>query len=151
MKAVVQRIRNGSVTAEHQLTGAVDHGLLVYLGVEQGDGQKDLEYLARKIANLRIFEDDQGKLNRSVIQTGGKVLLISQFTLCADTKKGNRPSFNSAETPERAAECVERFSQLVSSCYDVPVETGKFGAHMDVTYTNDGPVTIWFDTKQLQS
>ncbi len=148
MRAVVQRVRNASVTVNGTVTGSISHGLLVYLGVEQGDQEDDISYAARKIAQLRIFEDDQGKLNLSVKDIGGGILMISQFTLCADTRKGNRPSFNKAESPERAREYVEKCSQLISSCYTVPVESGVFGAHMDVTYTNDGPVTIIIDTKE---
>lgn len=147
MKAVVQRVLNASCEVNGAVTGQIDSGLLVYLGVEQGDTFEDLEYLARKTAQLRIFSDDQGKMNRSLVQTGGSVLLISQFTLSGDVRKGNRPSFNTAESPERAKEYVEKFSQLLTSCYTVPVETGVFGEHMKVTYTNDGPVTIIIDSR----
>ncbi len=148
MRSVIQRVRTASVIVDKKVTGSIDYGLLVYLGVEQGDTEDDLNYLARKIANLRIFEDEQGKMNRSVLQEKGSILLISQFTLSGDTRKGNRPSFNKAETPEKAREYVEKFSHILTSCYTVAVETGVFGAHMDVTYTNDGPVTIIIDTRQ---
>lgn len=142
MKAVVQRIKNGIISVNNNTVGSIQHGLLVYLGVEKNDTEKNADSLAKKIAQLRIFEDLQGKMNISVKDVSGEVLTVSQFTLCADTKKGNRPSFNNAETPEKADELVKYFNNVLSSCYNLHVETGIFRTHMDVTYTNDGPVTI---------
>jgi len=150
MKAVIQRIRNGTVQAEGSVVGRCDYGLLVYLGVEKGDSEEDLQYLAKKISHLRIFEDEEGKMNKSVMQAGGSMLLISQFTLCGDTRKGNRPSFNPAESPDIAEQYLDKFSHLIASCYNVAVETGTFGAKMQVAYTNDGPVTIWMDTRDTE-
>ncbi len=142
MKAVIQRVKNASVTVNGMITGKIDKGLLVYLGVEERDENKDLYYISKKIANLRIFTDDEGKMNRSVKQISGSVLLISQFTLCADTKKGNRPSFNSAMEPVAAKRFYLELQRILQQDFDLPVEKGSFGDHMDVLYTNDGPVTI---------
>ncbi len=146
MKAVLQRVVNASVMVEGDVTGKISKGLLIYLGVESDDGEKDLLYIARKIANMRIFTDDDGKMNKSVKQIEGSILLISQFTLCADTKKGNRPSFNSAMEPKTAERIYLEMQQQLVREYGIPVEMGVFGAHMDVTYTNDGPVTIIIDS-----
>ncbi|MCF7946944.1 MAG: D-tyrosyl-tRNA(Tyr) deacylase [Spirochaetia bacterium] len=142
MKAVVQRIKNGIISVDNKTVGSIQHGLLVYLGVEKNDTEKNADSLAKKIAQLRIFEDLQGKMNISVKDISGEVLTVSQFTLCADTTKGNRPSFNNAEIPEKADEMVKYFNNVLSSCYNLHVETGIFRTHMDVAYTNDGPVTI---------
>ncbi len=147
MKAVVQRVIDAEVHVEGRSTGRIERGLLVYLGVETGDTPSDLAYMARKIAGLRIFTDGEGKMNLSVSQSGGSVLLISQFTLCADTKKGNRPSFNRAMDPAEAVGVYREMKQLLEEDYALQVETGSFGDHMDVSYTNDGPVTILLDSR----
>jgi D-tyrosyl-tRNA(Tyr) deacylase len=148
MKALVQRVSEASVTVGDQVVGSIGHGLLVLLGVEHGDGEREAALLARKIANLRIFEDAAGKMNRSVLETGGGVLAVSQFTLCADVRKGNRPSFIGAAPPELANPLYARFCDEVAA-QGVPVARGAFAAHMAVRLLNDGPVTIWLDTATL--
>lgn len=148
MKALVQRVSEASVTVGDRVVGSIGHGLLVLLGVEHGDGEREAALLARKIANLRIFEDAAGKMNRSVVETGGGVLAVSQFTLCADVRKGNRPSFIGAAPPELANPLYARFCDEVAA-QGAPVARGEFAAHMAVRLLNDGPVTIWLDTATL--
>jgi D-tyrosyl-tRNA(Tyr) deacylase len=148
MKALVQRVSEASVTVGDRVVGSIGRGLLVLLGVEHGDGEREAALLARKVANLRIFEDDAGKMNRSVLETGGGVLAVSQFTLCADVRKGNRPSFIGAAPPERANPLYARFCDEVAA-QGAPVARGEFAAHMAVRLVNDGPVTIWLDTATL--
>jgi D-aminoacyl-tRNA deacylase len=148
MKALVQRVTEASVTVGDRVVGAIGCGLLVLLGVEHGDGEREAELLARKVANLRIFEDEAGKMNRSVLETGGGVLAVSQFTLCADVRKGNRPSFIGAAPPELANPLYARFCDQVAA-QGAPVARGEFAAHMAVRLVNDGPVTIWLDTATL--
>jgi D-tyrosyl-tRNA(Tyr) deacylase len=148
VKAVVQRVSEASVTVGERVVGSIDRGLLVLLGVERGDGERQAAFLARKIAQLRIFEDDAGKMNRSVLDVGGGVLAVSQFTLCADVRKGNRPSFIGAAPPELANPLYARFCDHVAA-QGVPVAQGEFAAHMAVRLVNDGPVTIWLDTAIL--
>ena len=147
MRAVVQRVTRASVTVENQTVGAIERGFLVLLGVERGDGKADAEYIAEKCAGLRVFEDEAGKFNRSLQDVGGAVLLVSQFTLCGDARKGRRPSFTQAEAPEAAERlfmaCRERLLAL-----GVLVETGRFRTHMEVSLVNDGPVTILFDSRR---
>ncbi|WP_020613632.1 D-aminoacyl-tRNA deacylase [Sediminispirochaeta bajacaliforniensis] len=147
MRAVVQRVKRCTVTVEGQTVGNIGHGLLVYLGVEHEDGEKDLSYLEEKISGLRIFQDEAGKMNLSVVDVAGSILVVSQFTLCADTRKGKRPSYNFAADPEIARnlyrEMAERFSRR-----GIHTETGKFGASMDVDYINQGPVTILLDSRK---
>lgn len=145
MKSVVQRVRNASVVVDGQTIGAIEHGLLVYLGVERGDDASLLEPMAGKIARLRIFTDGQDKMNLSVKDVGGKVLVVSQFTLCADLHKGNRPSWDPAAPPQVAEELYEQFLEAMLR-QGVEVEHGMFGAHMHVAYENDGPVTILLDS-----
>jgi len=145
MRAVVQRVSRASVTVDDRTLGSIDTGLLVLLGVAAGDGPKDADYLARKIVGLRIFEDEAGKMNLSVVDVHGAILLVSQFTLCADTNKGNRPSFAGAAQPEEARPLVERFAGAVRAA-GVECAEGEFGSHMAVDLVNDGPVTIVFDT-----
>jgi len=146
VRALLQRVSEASVTIDGERVGAIGAGLLVLLGVEQGDGEGEIEYLARKIANMRVFEDEAGKMNRSVIDIGGKVLAVSQFTLCADTSRGNRPGFSYAAPPEIANPLYERFCAALADL-GVAVETGRFAADMKVALVNNGPVTIWLDTK----
>ena len=141
MKAVVQRVKKTTLSVDGELISEIDKGLAVYLGVEKGDEQSFSEYLAKKIANMRIFEDENGKMNLSVIDVGGEILLISQFTLCADTTRGNRPGFDSAEKPDIAKKTYEEFGKMLSS-YGVSVKYGVFGADMQISQHNDGPVTI---------
>jgi D-tyrosyl-tRNA(Tyr) deacylase len=148
MKALIQRVGEASVTVADQRIASIGPGLLVLLCVEHGDGDRDVDFLARKIGNLRIFEDDAGKMNRSVIDLGGSALVVSQFTLCADLSRGNRPGFSGAAAPDEAVPLYERFCAQVAG-YGVPVQTGEFGAPMTVGLINDGPVTIWMDTRSL--
>ncbi len=145
MRAVVQRVSEASVTVSDGIVGRIDRGLLVYLGVESSDTDADLQYMLRKIPQLRLFTDEQGKMNLSVDQFGGQLLVVSQFTLCADLRKGNRPSFNPAAPPELAEALYESFvEQLRAQGYTV--QTGRFGASMKVQYVNEGPVTIVVDS-----
>jgi len=141
MRAVIQRVSEASVTVEGKVTGAIGRGLLVLLGVGHADTEATAQALAAKIAKLRIFEDAQGKMNLSVQDVGGSVLAVSQFTLLADTRKGNRPSFTDAAPPDAANALYEAFSAAVAAL-GIQVEKGVFGAHMDVRLVNDGPVTI---------
>jgi len=141
MRTVIQRVSRASVTVEGNVTGSIDRGLLVLVGVGHGDTDETARTLAGKIARLRIFGDEAGKMNRSVRDVGGGVLAVSQFTLLADTRKGNRPSFIGAAPPEEAERLYEVFCEAMAA-EDVPVEKGVFGAMMDVELVNDGPVTI---------
>lgn len=145
MRALIQRVTQASVTVEDEVVGAIDRGLLILLGVGASDGTAAAAQLADKIVNLRIFSDDAGKFNLSLLDVNGAALVVSQFTLFADTRKGRRPSFVHAAPPEHAAPLVDRFCDRLRS-YHVPVTTGRFGAAMQVALVNDGPVTIWLDT-----
>ncbi len=145
MKAVVQRVSEARVTVGEEVTGEIGPGLLVLLGVEVGDGPEQAAFLARKIARLRIFEDAAGKMNRSVLEAGGAVLAVSQFTLCADTSRGNRPGFSGAAPPEAADPLYADFCARLRE-EGATVETGHFAAHMAVSLVNDGPVTILLET-----
>ncbi|MET3682512.1 D-tyrosyl-tRNA(Tyr) deacylase [Alkalibacillus flavidus] len=147
MKAVVQRAAHGSVEVNGETTGAIQEGLVVLLGVTHDDTEKDINYIADKVTNLRIFEDDAGKLNLSVKDVGGHVLSISQFTLYGDTRKGRRPSFIEAAKPDYANKLYEQFNDRVRES-GVPVETGAFGEHMNVSLLNDGPVTLILDSNE---
>jgi len=146
MRAVIQRVTEGSVQVNGQTLGEIDHGLVVLLGVTHDDDEKDVSYLAEKIVNLRIFEDDEGKMNLSLIDVGGKLLSISQFTLYGDSRKGRRPNFMQAAKPEMANVLYEQFNEKVREL-GIGVETGVFGEHMKVSLTNDGPVTLIIDSK----
>jgi D-aminoacyl-tRNA deacylase len=148
VKALIQRVSEASVTVAERRIAGIGPGLLVLLCVEHGDGDRDVDFLARKIASLRIFEDEAGKMNRSVIDVGGSALVVSQFTLCADLSRGNRPGFSGAAAPDEAVPLYQRFCTHVAG-YGVPVQTGAFGAAMAVGLVNDGPVTIWMDTRSL--
>jgi D-tyrosyl-tRNA(Tyr) deacylase len=147
MRAVVQRASRGEVRVEGAVTGSVGRGLVVLLGVAKGDGEEDARFLAEKVAALRIFVDDEGKMNRSVADVGGGALVISQFTLLGDARKGNRPGFSDAAPPEEANALYERFCALLAA-KGVPVAKGVFRAHMDVELVNDGPVTILLDSRR---
>lgn len=146
MKAVIQRASKASFSIEQQEVGKIERGLVVLLGVHEGDTQADVDYLVKKVAQLRIFEDEQGKMNRSIEDIQGELLSISQFTLFADTKKGNRPSFIAAARPETAIPLYEAFNEGIKQ-RGIPVATGKFGADMAVSLVNDGPVTIIIDSQ----
>ena len=141
MRAVVQRVSGASVTVDGQVVGAIGRGLMILVGVTHGDGEEQARWLANKVAGLRIFEDDEGKMNRSLLEAGGQAILVSQFTLYADTRKGRRPSFTDAAPPEIARPLVERFAAMLRDL-GVPTQTGEFGARMLVEIDNDGPVTI---------
>ena len=146
MKVVVQRCKDASVTVEGQVTGAVGPGLMLLVGITHEDTEEDARVAAEKIANLRIFEDDGGKMNLSVLETGGAVLSVSQFTLYGDCRKGRRPNFMAAARPEQAEPLYERFNALLRE-QGLQVETGVFGAMMDVGLVNDGPVTLIIETR----
>ncbi|NLM74937.1 MAG: D-tyrosyl-tRNA(Tyr) deacylase [Clostridiaceae bacterium] len=148
MRAVVQRVKKAEVRVEGRVTGKIDNGLLIFLGVGQDDDMKDLEYLADKIMNLRIFEDNNGKMNLSVLDTDGSVLVVSQFTLYGDCRKGRRPSYSNAASPDMAEKYYEEFIEYIRSKYNIKVETGKFQAMMEVDLVNDGPVTMLIDSKK---
>ncbi len=147
MRAIIQRVRNAEVTVHGDTTGAIDQGLLVFLGVGDGDDDEDLEYLVDKIIHLRIFADDDGKMNRSLIDVEGQMLVVSQFTLYADTSRGRRPSFGDAMAPGPAEEMYETFVKRVEDA-GIHVDTGVFGKMMDVQLLNDGPVTIFIDSTE---
>ena len=141
MKAVLQRVSKGSVSVDGQVIATIGQGLVILLGIGPQDGEEQASYLVEKIANLRIFEDEQGKLNRSILDIQGSAIVVSQFTLYADTRKGRRPSFTDAALPDVARPLVERFASMLNA-QGVPTQTGEFGAHMLVEIANDGPVTI---------
>ncbi|SHF66270.1 D-aminoacyl-tRNA deacylase [Ornithinibacillus halophilus] len=147
MKAVIQRAKNAQVVVEDKIVGEIDHGFVVLLGVTHDDTIDDAKYIANKLVNLRVFEDENDKMNLSLKDVGGSVLSISQFTLYGDTKKGRRPNFLQAAKPDVANELYETFNQLVAE-ENVTVETGVFGAMMDVQFTNEGPVTLIIDSKE---
>jgi len=146
MKAVVQRVAHASVTVDGSVVGEIAGGLLILLGAAQGDTQAQAELLAAKIAKLRVFCDDAGKMNLSLLDMTGSALVVSQFTLCADTRKGNRPAFTSAAPPDVAQDLVDYFCTYLQKEGVTNVQTGVFGAHMHVELLNDGPVTIIMDT-----
>jgi D-aminoacyl-tRNA deacylase len=144
MRALLQRVSKASVTVDGQTISSIEKGLLILLGVGHGDGVEQANYLAEKTANLRVFEDDQGKTNLSILDVKGEAIVVSQFTLYADTRKGRRPSFIDAALPEVAEPLVHRFVELLRG-HGVPTQSGRFGAHMEVEIHNDGPVTIWLE------
>ena len=146
MRIVLQRVAHASVTVDEKVIGKIQRGFLLLVGVTHDDAMEDMEYLVRKIVQMRIFEDEEGKLNRSIQDIGGEILSVSQFTLYADTKKGNRPSFSKAAPGDVAIEMFEQFNGLLRDT-GIPVETGQFGADMKVELLNDGPVTILLDSK----
>ena len=147
MRAVIQRVSQAKVTIQGALKGGIESGLLVLLAVEDADGPEDMEWLSGKIVRLRIFPDENGVMNRSVLEKGGDILLISQFTLFASTRKGNRPSYSRSAGPDNAIPLYQAFVQRLSADLKRPVQTGEFGADMQVDLTNDGPVTIIIDSK----
>ena len=147
MRAVIQKVTRASVTVDDAVIGKIGKGLLVLLGVSRSDGEKDVDYVVEKIVNLRIFDDESGKMNLSLLDTGGAVLAVSQFTLYGDTRRGRRPSYIDAAAPERANELYQLFVRQIAKF--APVETGKFQAMMEVELVNDGPVTILLDSTKL--
>lgn len=147
MRAVIQRVIEASCKVDEETTGSINQGLLIFLGVQEEDTDEDIEWLSNKIVNLRIFSDDQGKMNKSIQEIRGEILLISQFTLFALTKKGNRPSFIHAAKPQKALILYNKMSERLSVLLNQPVATGKFGADMKIKALNDGPVTIIMNTK----
>lgn len=147
MRCVLQRVKRASVTVEDTVVGEIEKGYLALLGVEEGDGERDMRYIADKVAGLRVFEDENGKMNLSVKDVGGKVLAVSQFTLLGDARHGRRPSFIAAARPETAVPLYEGFCGALREA-GIETETGVFQAHMDVALVNDGPVTILLDSKK---
>lgn len=150
MRAVIQRVSTASVTIHGQMKSAIGQGFMVLLGIETGDNKEDVDWLCGKIAQLRVFADDAGLMNKSLKEINGEILVISQFTLHASYKKGNRPSFIKAARPEQAIPLYEYFVSAISQMIERPVATGTFGADMKVALVNDGPVTIIMDTKNKE-
>jgi len=150
MRAVIQRVLSASVSIDGHIKSSIGAGLLVLLGVGHEDGKEDIDYLVKKISGLRIFNDEEGVMNRSVLETGGEVIVVSQFTLMASTRKGNRPSYIGAAGHELAIPLYEQFCQALSDAIGKPVGTGEFGADMKVALVNDGPVTICMDSKNRE-
>lgn len=150
MRAVIQRVSEASVSIEGKIKGEIAGGLLVLLGIEEADTEADIQYLSKKIVQLRIFSDEEGKMNHSVQDSGGDILLISQFTLHASTQKGNRPSFIKAAKPATAIPLYETFKKTVAEYLGKPIACGEFGADMKVKLLNDGPVTIVMDSKNRE-
>lgn len=150
MRLVIQRVSQAAVEIEGKVHGAIGSGLMILVGIEESDGSEDIEWLAKKCANLRIFDDENGVMNRSLLETGGDILLISQFTLHAMTAKGNRPSYIRAAKPQTAIPVYNEFIAALEGWLNKKIATGIFGADMKVTLTNDGPVTIIIDSKRRE-
>jgi len=150
MRAVIQRVKEASVSVEGKIVGAIGAGLVVFVGVEAADTDEDIAWLANKLPALRVFEDETGRMNLSLMETGGEILLISQFTLYGSLKKGTRPSFNRAAPPEQAKELLARLHRALETALGKPVPTGVFGAMMEIRAVNDGPVTLVIDTKNKE-
>ena len=150
MRVVIQRVSYASVTIGKELKSSIDNGLMILLGIEESDTQEDINWLCRKITALRIFDDENGIMNKSVVDINGDILVVSQFTLMASTKKGNRPSYIRAAKPEISIPLYEKFCDDLSKLLGKPVGTGEFGAEMKVKLLNDGPVTICIDTKNKE-
>jgi D-tyrosyl-tRNA(Tyr) deacylase len=150
MRVVIQRVQQSSVTVEGLVIGQIQQGLMVLVGIVNEDSQADIEWISSKIVNMRIFEDEHGVMNKGVIEMGGAILLVSQFTLHASTKKGNRPSYIAAAKPEIAIPLYEMLIKQLTIDFGAPIQTGKFGADMKVSLVNDGPVTIMIDSKNKE-
>ncbi|RMF21666.1 MAG: D-tyrosyl-tRNA(Tyr) deacylase [Bacteroidetes bacterium] len=150
MRVLIQRVSEAWVRIEGAERARIGWGLLLFVGIETEDSEEDIPYLVKKVSQLRIFADEQGLMNRSIQDVEGEFLVISQFTLHASTKKGNRPSYIRAARPERAVPLYERFVEALRSASGRPVKTGEFGAHMEVGLVNDGPVTIWMDSRNRE-
>ena len=150
MRVLIQRVKRASVTIEETLKSQIGEGMLILVGIEEEDTDEDISWLVKKCTNLRIFDDEQGVMNRSILDTGGEVLAVSQFTLMASTKKGNRPSYIRAAKPEISIPLYESFCQAMETALNKPIGTGVFGADMQVELINDGPVTIFIDSKNRE-
>ncbi|QII72921.1 MULTISPECIES: D-aminoacyl-tRNA deacylase [Apibacter] len=150
MRVVIQRVLESSVKVDNKIVGQIDHGLLILLGIEEADNREDIDWLSNKICNLRIFNDENEIMNKSILDIGGDILLVSQFTLHASTKKGNRPSYIKAAKQEFANTMYEKFKDQLSNILSKPVQSGIFGANMKVSLLNDGPVTILIDSKNKE-
>ena len=147
MRLLIQRVTEASVTIDKQIKSSISKGLLLLVGIEETDTQEDIDFLCKKTVNLRIFDDENGVMNKSVLETGGEILVVSQFTLHASTKKGNRPSYIKAAKPDISIPLYDQFCKTLSKMLGKTVQTGEFGADMQVELINDGPVTIWIDSK----
>lgn len=145
MRALLQRVKGAAVTMDDEVVGEIARGLLVFLCAEPGDDERESAFFARKIADMRIFPDEDGRLNRSVVDVGGAILVVSQFTLAAEWRKGNRPSLSGAAPPDLGERLYDHFCARLADT-GIPVRTGRFGAHMEVSLVNDGPVTIWMNS-----
>ena len=150
MRILIQRVKKASVTIDEKLKSKIDEGMLIFIGIEENDGNEDIEWLVKKCVNLRIFDDEQGVMNKSILESGGDVLAVSQFTLMASTKKGNRPSYIRAAKPDISIPLYEAFCSKLEEALNKPVMTGVFGADMQVELINDGPVTILMDSKNKE-
>lgn len=150
MRILIQRVSEASVTISGKIKSKIDEGLLLLVGIEEADSEEDIDFMCKKTTNLRIFDDENGVMNKSVMEMGGEILVVSQFTLHASTKKGNRPSYIRAAKPEISIPVYERFCQKLSEHLGKEVKTGEFGADMKVALINDGPVTIWIDSKNKE-
>jgi D-tyrosyl-tRNA(Tyr) deacylase len=150
MRIVIQRVSEASVRIDNKLVGQIDAGMMILLGIEEADDQSDADWLVQKVLGLRIFSDDEGKMNRSIAEINGRFLVVSQFTLHASTKKGKRPSYIRAARPEHAVPLYEYFIHQLGMLSNTTIETGKFGADMKVSLLNDGPVTILIDSKSRE-
>ena len=150
MRLLIQRVKEASVSINGMEESAIEQGLLLFVGIEESDNEEDIVFLCKKTINLRIFDDQNGVMNRSVLETGGDIMVVSQFTLHASTKKGNRPSYIRAAKPEISVPLYEQFCATLSNMLGKKVKTGKFGADMQVQLINDGPVTIWIDSKNRE-
>lgn len=147
MRVLIQRVSESSVVIDGKTKSSIGKGLLILLGIENSDAEEDIDFLTKKIINLRIFDDENGVMNKSVMDIDGEIMVVSQFTLHASTKKGNRPSYIKAAKPDISIPLYEQFCETLSSIFGKPVQTGEFGADMKVHLVNDGPVTIWIDSK----
>ncbi|SDG54283.1 D-aminoacyl-tRNA deacylase [Psychroflexus sediminis] len=148
MKIVLQRVKEASVEIDHQIAGSIQNGLLIYLGIEDEDKQEDIDWLVKKVTQMRIFSDEEGKMNLNIREVEGEFLIVSQFTLYASVKKGNRPSFTGAAKPEYAKKLYEDFIVSIKDVYHSNIQSGRFGAHMQVYSINDGPLTFILDSRQ---
>ena len=150
MRILIQRVKNASVTVDDKLISLINKGLLIFVGIGEDDNDEDIQWLAKKIANIRLFDDENGVMNKSVIDINGEVLAVSQFTLMASTKKGNRPSYIKAAKPEISVPLYEKFCTETEIAINKPIKRGVFGADMKVDLLNDGPVTIFIDSKNRE-
>ena len=150
MRVLIQRVKEASVTVDNEVISLIHNGLLVFIGITDDDTREDIQWLTKKIANIRIFDDEDGVMNRSVIETGGDILAVSQFTLMASTKKGNRPSYIKAAKPDISVPLYEEFCSEMEIVVNKPIQRGVFGADMKVRLLNDGPVTIFIDSKNRE-